>query len=110
MVIHAGAEEGQLILGARVTRRQRLELLEDLELGLAGVEPEWGRQPQVGGDVGEQLLDRLHADRPQHLAAVRLRRCGVPTHDNVAAYAAASSNASCSLGSDSLTLTSHPSP
>ncbi len=72
VVVHAGAEERDLILGGDVLRRERPQLLEHLLLGRARRDVERLGQAQGRRDVGEQILDRLDADRREHLAAVFL--------------------------------------
>jgi hypothetical protein len=74
VVIHARAEERDLVLGGHVLAGERAQLSEHLLLGPAGVQRQRPGQPQARGDVGEQILDRRDADLRQHLAAVGL--CG----------------------------------
>ena len=65
-----GAEEADLGVGVGVARRERRELVEDLGLREPVGELERAVEAQLGGDVGEQLVDRLDADRVEHRRAV----------------------------------------
>ena len=51
-----------------------LEVRDDLGLGERRLEVELALEANSGRDVSEQLLDRLDADRREHLVAVALRQ------------------------------------
>jgi len=48
-------------------------VVEDLLLGHAGRDVERALHAQLCRHVGEQVLDRIDADRPEHLLAVGIR-------------------------------------
>ncbi len=135
MVVHPGSEEAQLGVRVGVSLRERGQVVEALGLREAVGKVERSLAPKLGRDVGEELVDRLDADRIEHRLAVGIC-CGRVAGHGVAPagwwdrpqmlvggpgsrqaqslsslrYASASSSPSTSEGSDSLTLTSHPSP
>ena len=82
MVVHPGADEADLGVGVGVARRERREEVEDLGLREAVREVERAVQAQVGGDVGEQLVDRVDADRVEHRLAVGVGGGGVAAHSS----------------------------
>jgi hypothetical protein len=80
VVVHAAAEEGQLVLGGDVARGEVAQVGVDVLLGGAGRQVERVVQTQVGGDDGEEVLDVLHADRGEHRLAVGVGHGGVGRH------------------------------
>ena len=84
VVVHARAQERDLVLGARVARGERAELIVDLLLGQPGVERQRVAEQQTGGNVAEQVLDPLNPDRGEHLGAVGVGGGGVLAHNSVA--------------------------
>ena len=77
MVVHPGADEAGLGVGVGVARGELREALEDLGLREPVGQLERPVEAQLGGDVGEQLVDRVDADRRQHRGRGRrrLRTC-----------------------------------
>ena len=69
VVVHARAEEADLLLGVPVAGRQRGQVLVHLLLGLALREVELPAEPNRLRDVREQILQRADADGVEHLAA-----------------------------------------
>ena len=80
VVVHARAEERQLVLGRGVPRRQSAELVVHLLLGATAAERAVPIESQRRGDVGEQLLDRRDPDRLEHLAPVGVGGGDVGAH------------------------------
>ena len=74
MVVDARAQERQLLPGVDVAGGELLEVRDDLRLGERWLEVELALEPNTGRDVPEELLDRLDADRREHLVAVTLRQ------------------------------------
>ncbi len=71
MVVHAGAEEAQLVLGARVARGERAQVLVDVLLGQPGGQVERAAEAHARGDLAvEDLLQRADADRREHRVEV----------------------------------------
>ena len=70
MVVHAGAEEGELDAHMRVLRRERVEVRDDLLLRERRLEVERPPEPNAGGNLAEELVDGRDADRREHLLAV----------------------------------------
>ena len=71
MVVHAGAEEAELVLGARVARGELAQVLVDVLLGQARRQLERAAEAHRLGDLAlEQLLDRADADRREHRGEV----------------------------------------
>ena len=80
MVVHPGADEADLGVGVGVARRERGEQVEDLGLREPVREVERAVEPQVVGDVGEQVVDRVDPDLGEHRRAVGVGGGGVSTH------------------------------
>jgi hypothetical protein len=74
VVVHAGAEEAELGLGVRVAGGEGCEQVVDLGLRLTVRELQVTVEAEVGGDVPEELVDRLRADRLEHLGTVPVSR------------------------------------
>jgi hypothetical protein len=74
VVVHAGAQERDLVLGADVAGRQVAQVGVDLLLGLAVREVERAAQPHALRYVGEELVDRADADALEHRPAVGVGR------------------------------------
>ena len=110
VVVHAGAEERDLVLGRDVARRQVAQVRVHLLLRLAGRQVDRPVEPDALGDVGEQLVDRRGADRLEHRLAVGVGGGGVATQVRLPSYASRSISSSTSDGSLSRTLTSQPPP
>ena len=70
VVVHPGAEEADLLFGVGVPPGQRREALVDLGLAHPLGQVERPAEAQRAGDLLEQLVDRLDADRGEHLGAV----------------------------------------
>jgi hypothetical protein len=83
VVIHPGAEERHLVLGAHVALGERAQLRVHLRLRQARIEIQAVGEPQIRGYVGEQLGDAVDADRREHLGAVGVGGGGIAAHDNV---------------------------
>ncbi len=74
MVVHARAEEAQLVLGARVARGERAQVLVDVLLGQPVGQVELAPEAHRLGDLAvEDLLQRADADRGEHRVEI-LRR------------------------------------
>jgi hypothetical protein len=86
VVVHPGTEEGQLVLGGDVARRQVAQAGVDLLLGLAGRQIQGPAEPHALGDVGEEGIDRVNADRLQHLLPVGFGGGCVAAHVSRSAY------------------------
>ena len=82
----------------------------DLLLGQPGREVERAREPQLLGDVGEQVVDRGDPDGLEHRRAVGVGGGRVPAHVRLWVYAGWSISASASDGSLSLMRTIQPAP
>ena len=80
VVVHARAEEGDLVLRAGVARGELGQPLVDRLLGHAVRQLQRTVEPHAGGQVGEQLVDRADADLGEHLLAVGVGRGGVARH------------------------------
>ena len=74
MVVHPGADEADLLFGVGVARGKRSEALEDLGLAHPRGQRQRPAEPQRLGDLLEQVLDRVDADRGEHLGPVGWRR------------------------------------
>jgi hypothetical protein len=74
VVVHPGAEEAELAVGIGVPGGERGELVEDLGLRAPAGKLERAVEPNLGRDVGEQLVDRVDADRREHRLPVRVGR------------------------------------
>ena len=70
VVVHAGAEERELVLGGGVLGGEVAQVGVDLLLGLAGRQVERAAEPHALRHVGEEVVDRVNADRLQHLLPV----------------------------------------
>jgi hypothetical protein len=70
VVVHPGADEADLRFGVGVPSGQRRQALVDLGLAHPGGQLERPAQAQRGGDLLEELVDRVDADRGEHLGAV----------------------------------------
>ena len=120
VVVHAGPEEGDLLLGAAVAAGERGEVLVDLLLGAAGREVELAAEPDRLRDVREQLLQRAGADRAEHRLQVLVCDSGVAAHPGLYEPSYPFGAAPCTpprpsagpppTGRESLTLTIQPSP
>ena len=113
VVVDACAEERQLVRRVGVPRRQLAQVSGQLLLGQRRLELELAPEPHSGGNVAEQLLDGRNADRAEHLRLVgvgerevRVGHCSAST----CLYAARSSRASTSDGSESRMRISQPAP
>ena len=113
VVVDARAEEGELDARVRVLRGELFEVAHELRLA------EGGRHVQVTGeanvlrDLVEQVVDRRHADRGEHLVAVAVGEREVPVGHcsaTTAWYATTSRRSLTSVGSVSRMRTSQPSP
>jgi hypothetical protein len=80
VVVHPRADEAGLGVGVRVAGGERREAVEHLGLGEAVRELERAVEAQLGGDVGEQLVGRVDADRLQHRRPVGVGCGRVTTH------------------------------
>ena len=80
VVVHARPEERDLVLGRDVLRGEVAQVPVDLLLGLAGGQVDRPPEPHPFGHVGEQLVDRLRADRREHRAAIVVGGGGVAAH------------------------------
>ena len=67
VVVHPGPEEAELGVGVGVALGQRGQVVEALGLRQPGRQVEGAIQPQLGGNLGEQLVDR--ARRRSHRAS-----------------------------------------
>jgi hypothetical protein len=72
-VVDAGAEEAWHVDHVDVLLGNLGEVAEELCLVKGRRKIELALDAQVFGDLSEQVVDRLHADRRQHLAAILLR-------------------------------------
>ena len=70
MVVHAGAEEADLLVAVPVAGGQGGDVLVDVLLGHPRGQVERAPQADRLGDRLEQVLERADADRGQHLPAV----------------------------------------
>ena len=75
-----GAEERQLVLGGDVLGGEVAQAGVDLLLRLARREVERAAEPHALGDVGEEVVDRVNADRRQHLLPVGVSGGCVAAH------------------------------
>ena len=75
VVVHAGAEEAELVLGARVARGQLAQVRVDILLGQArrAARARGRRRTRLGDLAVEQLLHGADADRGEHRVEVRRR-------------------------------------
>jgi len=80
VVVHAPAQEADLVLGGDVAGGQVAQVGVDGLLGLSGGQVERAIEAQVGRDRREQVLDGLHADGREHRLAVRVGDGGVRAH------------------------------
>ena len=81
VVVHAGAQEGELLLRADVALRELAEVLVDVLLGQAGGQIQSAAQAHGLGDLAiEELLHGAHADRREHRGDVGLGGGGVASH------------------------------
>ena len=74
MVVDPGAEERELAPGVDVAGGELLEVGDDLLLRERRLEVELAPEAHAVGDVAEQLVDRLDADRREHLVAIAIRQ------------------------------------
>jgi hypothetical protein len=72
VVVHARPEETELGVGVCVALGERRQVVEALGLREPERQIERAIEAQPSGDLGEQLVDRAHADRIQHRAVVRV--------------------------------------
>ncbi len=70
VVVHPRPEEADLVLGARVARRELREPLVYRDLGHPVGKLQRAVQPHAGRQVGKQLVNGGNADLRQHLLAV----------------------------------------
>ncbi len=80
MVVHPGTEERDLVVAVHVAARELGQLLRHLLLGDAVGKVERAVEPNPFRDVGEQPVERVDADRRQHLLPVALGGRRVPAH------------------------------
>jgi hypothetical protein len=80
VVVHSGAEEGGLLVGVPVARGQPGQVLEHVLLRATGGQVELASQPHALGDLREQVVDRVDADRVEHLAQIPLGDSRVAAH------------------------------
>ena len=80
VVVHPGAEEGDLVLGRGVAARQVEQVAVDVLLGHPGGQVELLAQPHAVGDLVEELVDGRDADGGQHRVEVGGGDSGVPAH------------------------------
>jgi hypothetical protein len=80
VVVHAGAEEAQLVLRRDVLRRQLAQVAVDLLLGLALGQIQRPAEAHPFRQVGEQGVDRVGPDRREHRAAIVVGCGGVAAH------------------------------
>jgi hypothetical protein len=74
MVVHPGPEKRQLAAGVDVPGRQLFEVARQLLLGERRLEAELTTEAHSRRDVAEEVVDRRHPDRREHLLAVLLRQ------------------------------------
>jgi hypothetical protein len=116
VVVHAGAEERDLLARGDVARGELGQVGGELGLGERGLERERAAETHAHRHVGEQLLDGGDADLGQHGVPVVVgqRQVAQLVRGHWSAtkrsYSAASMSASSSDGSVSVTRTSQPSP
>ena len=80
VVVHARAEEAELVLGAGVARGERAQVLVDVLLGQPVGQLERAAEAHRRGDLAvEDLLQRADADRREHRVEVRGGDGGVAT-------------------------------
>jgi hypothetical protein len=80
VVVHARAEEAQLILDARVASRELREVREHVLLGLPVRQIKAAPEADVLGNLAvEDLLDGVDADRVEHRGEIRWCDGGVAT-------------------------------
>jgi hypothetical protein len=78
VVVHPGAEEGDLVVTARVAARERRQVVVHVLLRHPRREVERPAQPYLLGHLrAEDLVERSDADGVEHLAAVRVGGRGV---------------------------------
>ncbi len=82
VVVHAGPEEGDLVLRRGVARRQGGQVRVHLLLRHAGGQVERAAQADALGDAGEQLVDRRDADLLQHPPEVVVGERRVRAHES----------------------------
>ena len=70
VVVHPRPEEAELRVGVGVALGERGEMVEALGFREPRGEVEGTAQAQLGGDLGEQVVDRANADRVEHRSAV----------------------------------------
>ena len=70
MVVHAGAEKGQLPARVGVPLGELGDVGEDLLFRKRGLELELASQADCVRQVVEELVDTANADRPEHLLPV----------------------------------------
>ena len=80
VVVHPGADEADLRLGIGVAGGERREPLVDVGLALSPGKRKLPVEAERLGDLVEKIVDRLDADRSQHLGAVVGRYGRVTTH------------------------------
>jgi hypothetical protein len=80
VVVHAGAEEAQLILDARVASGELRQVREDVLLGLPIGQLQTPPEADFLGNLAvEDLLDGVDADRVEHRGEIRWGDGGVAT-------------------------------
>src|SRR6185503_20625399 len=114
MVVGAAAEEAHGGLGIGVLRRERAQVAHQLRLGQRGRQGQRARQPRLGRDLGQEILDPARADRLQHRALV-LRRVRQVAHQwppcaRNSSYCAAVSRSFHCLASEGVTTSIQPLP
>ncbi len=74
MVVHAGAEERELVPDRHVARRQLTQVRHELGLRERRLEVELAPEPNAGGDVAEEVVDARDSDDGEHLLPVVVRQ------------------------------------
>src|SRR6266516_292063 len=112
VVIEARPEERHVRPVVLVLRRELLEVGGELLLGQGRRNVQRPVEANAFGQIGEQLLERLDADRLEHRVAVGVCQGEVaqPCSARYRSYASASISDSASLGAESRTRAIHPSP
>jgi hypothetical protein len=78
VVVGARAEEAREVVSVGVARGHSPQVTHEIALRHGRGHAERTREPGLGGDPREEVLDGAHADRPQHLALLGGRIGDVP--------------------------------